>query len=123
MFLVCTKRDQTNLGKDFPFPADYKRETERKAEVFCFFCRNFILFLPALVGTPPQRFLVTMDTGSSTFWIVDSSDTENHSKVKYDSSKSSTYKKIGDKFGIHYVGGGAKGVTAEDTVCVSSLFS
>uniref|UniRef100_A0A060TCA1 ARAD1B22000p n=1 Tax=Blastobotrys adeninivorans TaxID=409370 RepID=A0A060TCA1_BLAAD len=77
---------------------------------------NYISYYTAniSVGTPPQYFEVTVDTGSSDFWIPSKEITsEEHT---YDSSKSSTYEDLNKSFSITYVGGSAKGEWAKDNV-------
>lgn len=77
---------------------------------------NYISYYTAniSVGTPPQYFEVTVDTGSSDFWVPSKEITsEDHT---YDSSKSSTYQDLNQTFSITYVGGSAKGEWAKDNV-------
>jgi len=74
------------------------------------------------VGTPPQKFKVVFDTGSSNLWVP------NHKvglvgflKDKYDSSKSSTYVANGTEFKIMYGSGPVSGIWSEDTVSIGGL--
>ncbi|KAI6238486.1 Protein CBR-ASP-1 [Aphelenchoides fujianensis] len=86
------------------------------------------------LGTPPQPFQVLLDTGSSNLWVVDVScqtDQGNGQdnpflggrwqKQKYDSSKSSTYKKNGTFFDIEYGTGEVCGELSSDTLVVAGL--
>ncbi|KAH8018421.1 hypothetical protein HPB51_006043 [Rhipicephalus microplus] len=80
---------------------------------------NMQYFGVLTIGTPPQSFKVLMDTGSSNFWVpsvkCDDSMLCRHS-AKYDSSKSSSYTKIGFYIRIRYSGGIVRGVTSMDNV-------
>ena len=76
----------------------------------------------AEVGSPPQSFDVVYDTGSSNFWIPDKNCTDllispacatDH---KFDSAKSSTYKKDGRDFFLPYGSGVAAGFLGNDVV-------
>ncbi|KAI6232688.1 CRE-ASP-1 protein [Aphelenchoides fujianensis] len=86
------------------------------------------------LGTPGQPFQVQLDTGSSNLWVVDSSCTTDPcngednpflgprwNKQKYDSSKSSTYKKNGTFFDIEYGTGEVSGELSSDTLIVAGL--
>lgn len=64
------------------------------------------------IGTPPQTFLIQVDTGSSDLWVpstaCSSSACSGHSL--YDSSASSTYVHNGSPFTINYGGGSVSGI-------------
>ncbi|CAA0837183.1 Aspartic proteinase A1 [Striga hermonthica] len=76
------------------------------------------------VGTPPQKFTVIFDTGSSNLWVPSSKCLFSvtclfHSK--YQSSESSTYKANGKAASIQYGTGSISGFFSEDNVKVGNL--
>lgn len=79
------------------------------------------------IGTPPQKFLINFDTGSTDLWVrsvncpstIEGCDNANHNV--YNSSKSSTYQPNGTvaalNFGIGYI----RGYSSIDRVCIGKL--
>ncbi|KAI8967350.1 aspartic peptidase domain-containing protein [Mycotypha africana] len=71
------------------------------------------------VGTPPQNFAVTLDTGSADLWVPSTEcPASNCPFYRFDSSKSSTFKTLNKPFGIQYGIGSVNGSYATDTVTV-----
>jgi len=69
------------------------------------------------IGTPPQEFLITFDTGSSDLWVPTQSSTHTNFKV----SSSSSLVQTTQQWDIRYGTGNTEGYLAQDTVTVAGL--
>ncbi|KAL2253301.1 aspartic proteinase A1-like isoform X2 [Sesamum indicum] len=76
------------------------------------------------IGTPPQKFTVIFDTGSSNLWVPSSKcyfSLPCYVHSKYKSSQSSTYKMNGKSAAIQYGTGAISGFFSEDNVNIGHL--
>ncbi|KAI6657366.1 Cathepsin D [Oopsacas minuta] len=76
--------------------------------------------MPIEIGTPPQKFNVIPDTGSSNLWVYSKEckifEVACLEKNKYDSGASSSYIKNGTDFKIEYGSGTVSGFVSGDNV-------
>ncbi|KAI1795524.1 acid protease [Ganoderma leucocontextum] len=76
------------------------------------------------IGTPPQKFLIDFDTGSSDLWVPSASCSSSTCKAKhrFSTSKSSSARKQSGSFSIHYGDGSTvSGPVYTDIVTVAGV--
>ncbi|KAL6845334.1 hypothetical protein ACP4OV_024829 [Aristida adscensionis] len=76
------------------------------------------------VGTPPQRFTVIFDTGSSNLWVPSSKcyfSIACYLHARYNAGRSHTYKKNGKHASIHYGTGAISGYFSQDSVKIGGV--
>ncbi|KAI9320502.1 aspartic peptidase domain-containing protein [Dichotomocladium elegans] len=90
-----------------------------KASLYNAFGREYMLEVG--IGTPAQRFNLTLDTGSAELWVPSTTCSATECPYeRFDTSKSSTYKSSAEKFSVEYGIGKASGVYVHETVTVGS---
>ncbi|NXL34042.1 CATEB protein, partial [Glaucidium brasilianum] len=75
------------------------------------------------VGTPPQRFTVVFDTGSSNFWVPSAYCISEACRVhqKFKSFLSDSYEHGGEAFSLQYGTGQLLGIAGKDTLQISNI--
>ncbi|KAI7886066.1 acid protease, partial [Lichtheimia hyalospora FSU 10163] len=74
------------------------------------------------IGTPPQNFTVTLDTGSGDLWVPSTAcPTSECPYSRFDESASSTFKNIQSAFNVVYGIGSVNGTYATDTVTIGGV--
>jgi len=74
------------------------------------------------IGSPPQKFKVIYDTGSSNLWVPSKAcDNCKSTGSVYNSAASSTYAKNGESFSLAYGTGSCNGFLSQDTVSVGGV--
>jgi len=71
------------------------------------------------IGSPPQKFQVIYDTGSSNLWVPSKACANcKQGTPRYDSAKSTTYTKDGQSFALQYGTGSCTGFISQDSVAM-----
>jgi hypothetical protein len=80
-------------------------------------------FIDVEIGTPPQKFTMVPDTGSSNLWVYSSKCLAIPCWMHptFDSSKSSSYTKNGEAFDITYGSGSIKGSVGQDVAMIGDI--
>jgi len=122
----------THVPKNLPeFHAMKQRRVERLSQLATSFHKGELpsvsltdvqdseYFGDVLIGSPPQKFQVIYDTGSSNLWVPSKTCTNcKLLSAKYDSTKSSTYAKDGRSFALQYGTGSCTGFISQDKTTV-----
>ncbi|KAM9764463.1 pregnancy-associated glycoprotein 1-like [Dama dama] len=85
--------------------------------------KNMLYVGNITIGTPPQKFQVLFDTGSSNLWVPSMFCTSRFcsSHVLFRHRESSTYQPTNKTFSINYVSARLEGVVARDTIRIGDL--
>ncbi|KAF9957309.1 Vacuolar protease A [Mortierella alpina] len=113
--LLRIKLKKASLSPKAQNDASYKTHTVPLSNYL-----NYQYYGEILIGTPPQPFLVTFDTGSSDLWVPSS---HCHTlfcsiRQRYNSTRSSTFHRNGTHFSITYKLGTTNGFISNDIVNV-----
>jgi len=74
------------------------------------------------IGSPPQKFTVIYDTGSSNLWVPSKGcDNCKSGTPRYDSSASKSYTKDGQSFALQYGTGSCNGFISKDATTIGGL--
>lgn len=101
--------------------ADYGVKGEHELPITNF--QDAQYFGPITIGSNAQAFTVIFDTGSSNLWVPSHSchTIACAAHKKYDSSKSTTYKKDGRELKIQYGSGAISGFLSNDQITVGGV--
>ncbi|PRT56310.1 Saccharopepsin [Wickerhamiella sorbophila] len=118
------RRTMSNVGQHvFGMDSSSDVDIDSPADLPLTNYANAQYFAEISLGTPPQKFKVVLDTGSSNLWVpsTECSSIACFLHSKYDSSASSSYKKNGTAFSIQYGSGAVEGFISQDTLQLGSL--
>ena len=82
---------------------------------------NAQYYIDITIGTPPQKFKVVPDTGSSNLWVPARNYTQQKSKHRYSPADDSSYVPNGTIFNIRYGSGPVNGFLSECDIDVGGL--
>lgn len=101
----------------------YKFYTEENGEkILIHDYQNAQYYGEISLGTPPQKFKVVFDTGSSNLWVPSKKCSSTSCKLHktYDSSKSTTFSSNNTIFTIQYGSGGVSGFISTDLLNIGN---
>ncbi|XP_009966672.2 cathepsin E [Tyto alba] len=104
------------------FPADIALSVGTTSEMLYDYM-NAQYYGVVSVGTPPQRFTVVFDTGSSNFWVPSAYCISEACRVhqKFKSFLSDSYEHGGEAFSLQYGTGQLLGIAGKDTLQISNI--
>ncbi|KAI8969277.1 aspartic peptidase domain-containing protein [Mycotypha africana] len=112
--LPLIKSDRRNLSKRSNNKAVYELINERNIEYLA----------KVDIGSPPQEFLVSIDTGSADLWVPGKECPSNECPYdKFQPHESKTYKSMNLSFTIQYGSGSVHGYYGKDTINLSTSIS
>ncbi|KAF8508679.1 aspartic peptidase A1 [Hysterangium stoloniferum] len=115
--------DHQQGGNDLFWPQGDMNEQAGHTSVPLTDYMNAQYFATIEIGSPPQKFKVVLDTGSSNLWVPSSKcySLACFFHPTYEASASHTYKKNGTKFEISYVSGSLAGYVSNDQVTIGDI--
>ena len=117
--------ENNKLKVKYTHPKDRQPSTRSKRQQLGLgdFGLDSFYFAPIGVGSPELTLNVVLDTGSADFWVAGTScslmDQCQQGMIKFDPSKSSTFKDNGLPFSVQYGSGAVRGELASDKVSLA----
>ncbi|EPB81610.1 hypothetical protein HMPREF1544_11655 [Mucor circinelloides 1006PhL] len=106
--VISSIQQKTGLSKRDPFTASLYNDAGSQ------------YLIDVSIGTPPQNFSVTLDTGSADLWIPGSAcSTTECPNGHFDQAASSTFKSLDKEFALVYGIGSVNGTYVTDTVTIA----
>lgn len=116
--------DVAKTGKQLSYTQKKYNLNTSKLSVILTNVDNVYYYGDVYLGTPPKKFRINFDTGSSDFWVI-SAECKTASCKKhnlYNPKKSKTFRKDNKRFAIHYGDGSSvQGKTCIDTLTIDGV--